>query len=129
MAGRYDKYDPISGGFRAPLDADVDAADTPVGVGLNSTGEVVVGAGQTGIVGVLWLSADKTAGTAVDVMTSGEMVEMTGLAAGKIVCADTTSGALDDVAASATKTPIGYTVEASRLIVRKGAPTFDDAGA
>ena len=94
MAGRYDKYDPISGGFRAPLDADVDAADTPVGVGLNSTGEVVVGAGQTGIVGVLWLSADKTAGTAVDVMTSGEMVEMTGLAAGKPVCADTTTGAL-----------------------------------
>ena len=125
MAGRYDKYDPISGGFRAPLDADVDAADTPVGVGLNSTGEVVVGAGQTGIVGVLWLSADKTAGTAVDVMTSGEMVEMTGLAAGAVVCADTTTGAINDDTPSATKVPVGFTVDASRLIVRKGIPTFD----
>ena len=75
MAGRYDKYDPISGGFRAPLDADVDAADTPLGVGLNSDGEVVAGAGNTGVVGVLWISVDKKAGDKVDVMTAGEMVE------------------------------------------------------
>lgn len=125
MAGRYDKYDPISGGFRAPLDADVDAADTPVGVGLNSDGEVVVGAGNTGVVGVLWISTDKKAGDKVDVMTAGEMVEMEGLTAGTAITANTTTGVIDETAASATQTPIGYTVEASRLIVRKGAAPFD----
>lgn len=125
MAGRYDKYDPISGGFRAPLDADVDAADTPLGVGLNSDGEVVAGAGNTGVVGVLWISTDKKAGDKVDVMTAGEMVEMEGLTAGTNITANTTTGVIDETAASATQTPIGYTVEASRLIVRKGASPFD----
>lgn len=125
MAGRYDKYDPISGGFRAPLDADVDAADTPLGVGLNSDGEVVAGAGNTGVVGVLWISVDKKAGDKVDVMTAGEMVEMEGLTAGTVITANTTTGVIDETAASATQVPIGYTVEASRLIVRKGAAPFD----
>jgi len=124
MAGRYDKYDPISGGFRAPLDADW-AADLILGVGLNSTGEVVVGAGQTGIIGVVATTKAMKAGDIIDVMTSGECVECTGLAAGTIICADTTSGVLNDVASSTTQVPVGYTVEASRLIVRKGVRTHD----
>jgi hypothetical protein len=129
MAGRYDKYEPKVGGFRAPLDDDVDAADTPIAVGLDNTGHVVVGAGNTGIVGVLILTLNKTAGTPVDVMTGGECVEMADLTAGTVITANTTTGVISDDAASATQTPIGFTVEATRLIVRKGVPTFDDAGA
>lgn len=125
MAGRYDKYEPKVGGFRALLDVDVEAVDTPVAVGLDTDGHVVAGAGNTGILGVLILTLDKTAGTAVDVMTGGECVEMAGLTAGTIITANTTTGVISDDAASATQTPIGWTVEATRLVVRKSVPTFD----
>lgn len=125
MAGRYDKYEPKVGGFRAPLSVDVDAADTPIAVGLTNTGAVVAGAGNTGIVGVLILTLDKKAATPVDVMTAGECVEMAGLTAGTIITANTTTGVISDDAASATQTPIGWTVEATRLVVRKSVPTFD----
>lgn len=52
---RYDKYDPIHGGFRAAVavaypDTDLGAA---WGCGINSAGQVVKGAGQTGVVGVM----------------------------------------------------------------------------
>lgn len=116
--GRYDKYDPISGGFRAALAADVDAADTPVAVGLDASGEVVVGAGQTGIVGVYSQTKNKVAGDIVDVMTDGEMVEIAGVAAGTVVTGNTTTGVLSDAAASATQIEVGFTAEASRMIVR-----------
>lgn len=125
MAGRYDKYDPISGGFRGPLAADLDAADTPVGVGISNTGRVTVGASNTGIVGILILTKDKKAGDVVDVMTAGECVEMEGLTAGTRITANTTTGVVDETAASATQTPLGYTVEATRLIVRKSVAPFD----
>lgn len=116
--GRYDKYNPISGGFRAALAADVVAADTPIAVGLDASGEVVAGAGQTGIVGVLSLTSDKVAGDIVDVMTDGEMVEIAGVAAGTVVTGLTTDGTLADTAADATHIEVGFTAEASRLIVR-----------
>lgn len=128
-ASVYDKYDPISGGFRVPLADDMDAADTPIGVGLDSSGEVVPGAGQTGVIGVVCLTKDKKAGDIVDVMTSGEIADAAGIAAGTIVTANTTSGVISDGAASATQTPVGFTAEASRLIVRKTVGTFDDDGA
>lgn len=52
---RYDKYDPVHGGFRAPVavafpDADLGAA---WGAGINSAGQFVKGAGQTGVVGLI----------------------------------------------------------------------------
>ena len=52
---RYDKYDPMIGGFRATIAADFpDAAlGIPWGVGLNSAGQLVIGGGQTGVIGVL----------------------------------------------------------------------------
>ena len=54
---RYDKYDPISGGFRAPLAANLTLTNGnfgPKAVSLNSSGKVVVGtAGTTGLVGIL----------------------------------------------------------------------------
>jgi hypothetical protein len=121
MAGRYDKYEPKGGGFRAPLAANLAASATPVAVGLNSSGQVVAGAGNTGIVGVLILTLDKKAGQPVDIMTHGECVEMAGLTAGTKVTALTTTGALGTAAADATHITIGWTVEATRLIVRKGS--------
>ena len=69
---------------------------------------------------------DKAAGDPIDVMTSGELVEFGG-AAGTVYTADTTSGAIGTTAASATKTKVGFTVEADRLIVRVQADRGFDA--
>lgn len=123
---RYDKYDPISGGFRAPLAADwAGALGTPVGVGLDANGRVVPGAGNTGIVGVLVIDGqvnsqgtrtnNKFAGDVVDVMTAGEIVDCTGLTAGTEYFAAAAAGALGT---TNTDTKVGHTVEAQRLVVR-----------
>jgi hypothetical protein len=120
LAGRYDKYDPVSGGFRAAMAADKSTTDiaTPIGVGLDSNGRVVAGAGQTGVIGVLMITKNVKAGDVVDVMTSGEIVEMASLAAGTKYTANTTTGAITNGAGSATQVLVGWTVEATRLIVR-----------
>ncbi len=123
---RYDKYDPISGGFRAALAADWLKADegVPLAVSLDANGRVVKGtAGQSGLVGVLVV--DKTQGTIkhklagdiVDVMTAGEIVDVEGLVAGQKYYG-ATGGAI-----GATGGAVGHTVEATRLVVRvtKGA--------
>lgn len=115
----------MSGGFRAALAVDtLKTAGNPLGVGLNTSGAVVVGAGNTGILGVLVTTKDMKAGDIVDVMTGGDCVEMTGLTAGTIYSANTTTGVLSNAAASATQTPIGFTVEAARLVVRRSANPF-----
>lgn len=116
---RIDKYDPVDGGFRAPLNANMAKTEpgNPIGVGLNTSGRVVAGAGNTGILGVIDLNVDKKAGDVVDVMTDGELVEFTGTA-GTVYTADTTSGVLGTTAADATHTRVGHTVEATRLVVR-----------
>ena len=74
---RYDKYDPKAGGYRAPLAANFDPTlvEKPIGVGHNANGAVVVGAGQSGIKGVLVLTMARKAGEIVDIMTNGEIVE------------------------------------------------------
>lgn len=152
---RYDKYDPISGGFRAPLAANLTLTGGnfgPKAVSLNASGKVVVGtAGTTGLVGILVKNAARgpwgptqwsqfgisaiggmpnpatavgcMAGDIVDIMTSGEIVDLagsgiTGLAAGQpIYC--TADGDLTNVLTGNTK--VGYTVEANRMIVRVAA--------
>jgi hypothetical protein len=115
---RFDKYDPISGGFRAVLAADWTADDgEPVGVGLNTSGKVVPGVGNSGIAGIVILvKENKLAGQVVDVMTDGEIVEMENLTAGTPIFADAVTGALDVTG----DTRVGFTVEATRLIVRLG---------
>lgn len=52
---RYDKYDPIANGFRADIAADFPDANLGkiYGVGLDTTGKVVIGAGNSGVCGVL----------------------------------------------------------------------------
>lgn len=140
---KIDKYEPIAGGFRAPLAADLtfDASGHfgPKVVSLNASGQVVVGtAGQSGGVGILIKNVPMypnlgnipgavnagvpiggKAGNIVDIMTHGEITGVTGLAAG------TTYYAVSDGTMTATKPAagvegwkIGHTVEADRLVVR-----------
>lgn len=125
---RYDKYDPISGGFRAPLAADwAGALATPVGVGLDANGRVVPGAGNTGVIAVLVVDGRvdqvgartniKKAGDIVDCMTQGEIVDNTGLTAGTKYYAAAAAGAVSTTGTTG-QTRVGHTVEAGRLIVR-----------
>lgn len=113
---RYDKYEPFGGGFRAPIDINWTKEDLnkAFAVGLNASGRVVKGEGQTGVLGVLVLTSVKNAGDIVDVMTSGEIVEMTDVTAGTVLY-----GATDGtISATTGGTRLGHTVEATRMIVR-----------
>lgn len=120
MAGRYDKYDPVNGGYRAPLAAALAVLETVRGVGHDANGRVLWGAaGNSGFTGVMAISKAKATGDIVDVMTSGEIVDVDGLVAGTdyYLAAD---GTLTDVApaAGAAGFYVGHTVEADRLVVR-----------
>lgn len=143
MAARYDKYEPIAGGFRAPLAADLtfDASGHfgPRAISINTTGGVIVGnTGQSGVVGVLVKNvplypnlgnvpgqvnaAVPIGGKAtdvVDVMTHGEIVGCTGLSAGTTYYA-AADGSLTSAppATGVNVVIIGHTVEADRLVVR-----------
>jgi hypothetical protein len=114
---RVDKTDSAVGVFRADLAADIVTGDldTVIGVGLNASGQVVKGSGQTGIVGVMVPSKYQSkAGQAVDVFVLADIVECEGLAAGTAyyAAADGTIGTTN------TDVAIGFTVEADRLLVR-----------
>lgn len=141
---RYDKYDPISGGFRARLNAALTLTDGSYmgAVSLNSSGRVVEGtAGQSGLVGVVVKNAARgpvgrwdtsttsgtpnpyapvgaLAGDVVDVMTSGEIVDLDpdDFPAGSKVYAAADGTLSTSGAAGAIQ--VGWTVEAGRLIVR-----------
>lgn len=136
---RYDKYDPYSGGFRAPLAADFgytagnpDKAHADLSklfaVAENASGQIVkFGSGATNFVGVLILTEPKAATNYVDVMTDGEIVDLVDaeilaadtLAAGQKLFADVSTATGMLAATSATGDyPVGFTVELSRLIVR-----------
>jgi len=118
----YDKYEPYANGTRVRLAADFTDSTkfgAPVGVGVNANGRLVIGPGNTGIIGVWIPTMKKKAGDVVDIMTSGEITGFEG-AAGTKYFADGTSGAVSATDA-AGKTFIGFTVEADRLVVRTGA--------
>lgn len=145
----YDKYDPISGGFRARLAADLTLTNGGFigAVSLNAQGLVVAGtAGQSGPVGVLVKNVGRapvsqygqepfngtpvpnapigaTRGYQVDVMTAGEIVNLdpTAFPAGSKVYA-AANGELSTTG-GAGAFPIGWTVEAGRLVVRVAAGT------
>lgn len=124
---RYDKYEPYAGGFRAPLAADWLPADIgkAFGVGLNANGQVVKGAGNTGILAVLVLTKAYKAGQIVDSMTDGEIVEFGGTA-GTVYFAATTTGV---VSTTNTGIRVGHTVEGGRLVVRVTPAAPAGAGA
>lgn len=135
---RYDKYDPISGGFRAKLNAAWNATSGPAGVSdlnrvlvveLNSSGKLVKATGPLTAVGIVILTGPKNAGDTVDVMTHGEIVEVDGNdvqggvapAAGERFFLDTTASRLAKVAAPTAGTNyylVGNTVEATRMVIR-----------
>lgn len=134
---RYDKYDPKDGGFRAKLAANwLSTPGTPAthdvgkvwAVGLDANGRVVKGAGNTGILGVCIVNQAMGAGEVVDVMTDGEIVEFalqngTATTAGTRYYGVTADGTYNT---TATGTPLGFTVEGTRLVVRidrAGVPT------
>lgn len=147
---RYDKYEPIAGGFRAKLAANLSLTNGsigPVGVSLNASGRVVVGtAGQSGFVGILVKNAAKgpvgawgtslsggtpnanapigaMAGDVVDIMTSGEIVDLdeTAFPAGTAFFVDATGALVASGDAEEGDIPIGHTVNAGRLVVRVAA--------
>lgn len=134
---RYDKYDPITGGFRAALEADLPTPDAnggwgPKAVSLNASGRVVVGtAGASGLAGILVKNAPKQpigrfatsmegtpnpkawlgqkAGDIVDVMRHGEIVDISSL--GFTPGIPVYAAANGDLTATATgNTKIGFTV-------------------
>lgn len=137
----YDKYDPISGGFRAPLNADLTFTAAgqmgPLAVSLNSSGRVVVGtAGISGCAGVLVKNVPLyprlgnipgainaavpiggKLGDIVDVMTAGEIVGVPTFTPGQKIYAIPGTGVLT-ATATAGNIPVGIMAEAGRLIVR-----------
>lgn len=125
---RIDKYEPLSGGFRAPLAANQvkttgavgSGATAAKGYGLDANGRAVVGAGNSGIKGVGVFTRDMKAGDIGDFMTDGEIVEFGGVAGTTYRC-DNVTGVIEVGGAAAGKTVIGHTVEAARLVVRVGA--------
>lgn len=123
---RYDKYDPKNGGYRASLAADflTDDLERLIGVGHDAQGRLVKGAGESGITGVIVLTKAYKAGTRVDVMTSGEVVEF-GPTAGEpgvdlgepaTVYYSDEDGLITTTEADGVR--VGHTERGSRLIVR-----------
>lgn len=132
---KYDKYEPYANGERHPLAADWPRADAvagvPYGVGLNASGQIVKGAGQTGIIGLLILNqsaqlstAKWKAGDIVDVMSKGDVIDwitsagVLGVAAfqyyvtaatGLIIAGTGTGGATQP----SGSVPLGYTAQVS----------------
>lgn len=138
---RYGLINPYGGNFRAYLAANWQEADIgkPYGVGLDTNGFVVKGAGTTGIVGVLVLTRAGyfNEDEPVDVMHDGEIAEFGPTAgvpgqdfgdAGSAYYADGTTGAIA-VAPGGTPTAgsvyVGHTVEGSRLVVHVGARAIE----
>lgn len=123
---RIDKYEPMGGGFRAPLNAAIAAADVGKvqAVTLNASGRAVVGGGAANadVKGVICPNRAMAAGDIIDVMTDGEIVEFTATdgtasSAGTSYFAAPATGA---VSTTNTGAYVGHTVEVGRLVVRVG---------
>lgn len=120
---RFDKYDPISGGFRAMLNA---ALSTNIGVAqgatVNSSGKVVLGASAIGTYrGIIVPDKTFAANQPIDVMTHGEVVEVPTFTAGQAIYIDVATGLL--TATAGTNQFLGHMIELGRLVVRLGRTT------
>ena len=113
---RVDKTDSAIGVVRAPIAVDFAQADWDkvIPAGINSTGKVVKGAGQSGVIGVIIPGRTVyRAGEIGDIFIHADIVECAGLAAGTKYYSD----AAGVVSTTNTGTYLGFTVEADRLIV------------
>jgi hypothetical protein len=121
---RFDKYDPVSGGFRAPLAAAILATDKDKiqAVSINTSGQVAIGgAAETAIIGVIIAGRAMAAGEVIDVMTHGEIVGALTTAGAAFVTGAIVSvatGASTGLVASAAGKVIGRVIEADRLVIR-----------
>jgi len=119
---RWDKTDPVDT-IRARLNADWLAADigVPVGVGINASGKLVKGAGNTGVVGVVILSKARKAGEPVDIIKRGEAVGGTQVIVATAALAGTSysisATGVVTAEAAGTRGTLGFTVEVDRLVV------------
>lgn len=124
---RIDKYDPVSGGFRAKLGWQPVAAEVGdvIAVAINGSGLAVKTTDAITCDGVVCLSSLLNQNDPVDVMTHGEIVDVgasdnvTGAAAGARVYS-ATGGGVGTTApgAGVNGTRIGRFIEAWRLVVR-----------
>ena len=137
---RWDKYDGYIGNFRGPLAADITLAtqaNKVLAVGVNSSGAVTVGAGQTGVCGVVIIpvgvdmygnlldgGVNTQAGDLADVGKHGEITNFKpsqpsgaapSAAAGTNYYGHSDGAVLPSTAPGAVY--VGHTVEADRLIV------------
>lgn len=124
---RIDKYNPVSGGFRARLGFAPVASEVGdvIAVDLNASGQVIKAAAAADAEGVICLSSLLAQGDVVDVMTAGEIVDIgasdnvTGAAAGSPAYAAAGGGVnVTAPGAGVNGTRIGTFVEAWRLVVR-----------
>jgi hypothetical protein len=123
---RFDKYEPHVGGFRGRLEANWATGDVGVvrAVSINASGRVVKGnpVGSNGLKGVVALGKVRNARHPIDVMTAGEILDMTDaevagtLAAGVNIYAIRATGELTVTATG--NVYVGHMVEIDRLIVR-----------
>lgn len=122
---RIDKYNPVSGGFRARLGFAPVASEVGdvIPVQINGSG-LVVKATATACDGVICLSSLLNLSDVVDVMTSGEIVDVgasdgvTGAATGAVMYAGAGVVGTTAPGAGVNGIRIGKFVEAWRLIVR-----------
>lgn len=123
MGARVDKTDSSVGVVRGLNNADIANTewDHMRAVGINASGKVVLGAGQSGIRGIAIFDATKyRAGVRVDIFKLGEIV-LTGadiLLAGTSYTANTTTGVISSAAVSASQIAIGYTQESDRFVIQ-----------
>lgn len=136
---RFEKYGPKTGGFRALANAAWTATSGPAGVTdlwrvtgvmFNGSGRLVRATSALACVGIVIAHGAKDAGSPLDVMTNGEVIELdlndlqaaTAPVAGTKYYLDATAGRLTATAPGAGVNAfyIGTTAEASRLIVRCG---------
>lgn len=142
---RWDKYDAYVGNFRAPLAANVPNThfNKVLAVGLDSNGTIVVGGGQTGVIGLMVVAVgadihgnlldggiNNMAGDIQDVGVSGEITNFQpfDVSAPATVTAPKAGtkyygqadGSVTETAGAAGVL-VGYTAEADRLIVHVAA--------
>jgi len=125
---RFDKYDPVSGGFRAPLAALIAVTDKDkvFAVALDNTGKVVRTGITTAIIGVICPTKAMAAGDVIDVMTSGEIVEATMTVGTAFTAGAPVYGHADGTVNGTITTSklLGNMIELDRMIIRVGAPAI-----